>query len=270
MSESTPPESRPSRRGFFDRLLGRQHYRVRGPFLRRFRCSIREEEGSNVLHPVDLDDCSLGGAAFCVPPGGNAQPAFNTHCLLRFDDELSSQGYDVLAYVRRAGFEDGVWKVAVSFVDFEELVPRLRGDWWRIFNRRRVLRTVFDASEGARARLLGPDLSSDAAVVDLSMDGVGLELPIELRERLEETVACFVQLGGIANLELRSALAASTRHVGEGSADGPTAGAGKSEEPRTVRFGLSWKPDRSRDWDAARASIARLVDERDRRGRVLV
>lgn len=243
-------------RGLVGRLFRRRQYRVRGPFLSRYRCSLRDPEDPNRLYPVDLVDCSLGGAAIVVPPGDAPEPAFNTHCQLRVDDGVTGEGHEVLGYVRRAERREDAWTIGVSFVDFERLVPDLDGEWWRIFNRRRVLRAVLAPEEGARVRLLGPGLSSDAVLVDLSIEGVGLELPAELADRLEETFSCFVQVGGVPELGVSGALAASMRHV-------------SALDERTVRFGLSWKPDRSRDWESSRAAIVRFVDARERRARVL-
>lgn len=256
--------------GLIARLLRRRHYRTSGPFLERFKCFVRaggsggpgsSDLGSNEAgsseQSVDIADCSLGGAALVAPAGGVYQPVPNTAVGLRMIDVRTDTEHMVTGQVVRVQRDGGAHRFAVQFVDFDRLVPELDGDWWRVFNRRRVLRTAFKPKERKRVQFIGPDVSTSARLANVSVEGGGLDLPRSLVDRFERSGDCYLKVRKFPGISLPPVLAGHIRHA---TLVVTTTG-------RVARIGISWRPARTRNWITVQTALMQLVDGRMRRER---
>ena len=128
---------------------------------------------------VEFLDLSRGGVALRLPQSVCAAIPEGQRVEIEFRPTAQGEPFMVPAEARHWREEDGGCRYGFKFLDPQKALERLDRAFWRLFNRRRAMRVAPAPETPVEVRLEWQDTSASGRLVDISTEGVTVELPAE-------------------------------------------------------------------------------------------
>lgn len=162
----------------------RAHYRAPQESPPGGRLSAELLLGPGRSYPANLVNASAGGVLLAFPRNDVPALALGTLVEVRFQEMGAARPVIALGQVGHQGRDSDPSVLGLRFTRREDFYAQLTPKLWEVFNRRRDRRVRFRGTEIA-ARLDSGGKSWEARLFDLSSQGLGVDVGLEVMEELE-------------------------------------------------------------------------------------